>query len=441
MNSVSELSILGHAPAVDLREVNAVRQAVVAGRLKKVRRITMGGNEAIAKGALEAGARFFGGYPITPSTEMLEYCATRIFGHGGSYLQMEDEIAGIAAAIGASLGGVKAFTATSGPGFSLKQENLGYACLVEIPLVVVNVMRGGPSTGGPTDVGQSDVMQARWGTHGDHPIIAIAPATVQECWEETVRAFNLSEKYRTPVLVLPDAKVSQMKEPLILPSLAEVPIVNRLEPTGSPERYEAFGPCASGVPPLAPFGQGYRTHFTGLYHNRKGLPTADPKQVGQLLQRIHAKLDTPQARLDIRKTEEFLCEDADVLVIAYGITARAAKDAVLQARKEGIKAGLVRPVTLWPSDKETILKRLAAAKRVIVAEVNLGQYRLEIERLGYEMARRGNRVPPEIVGVHRVDTLLINPRDILEEIRNKGATLPCGSPASERNPEERKEAK
>src|SRR3990172_671916 len=219
MASVAE-AVRGRACVVDLREINPVRRAVVSGRLKRVRRLTMGGNEAIAKGALEAGARFFGGYPITPSTEMLEYGAPRLFGRGGSYLQMEDEIASIAAAIGASLGGVKAFTATSGPGFSLKQENLGYACLVEIPLVVVNVMRGGPSTGGPTDVGQSDVMQARWGTHGDHPIVAIAPHSVQECWEETVRAFNIAEKYRTPVIVLPDAKVSQMKEPLLLPPLA-----------------------------------------------------------------------------------------------------------------------------------------------------------------------------------------------------------------------------
>ena len=420
MNSIAEMApVLGHAPAVDLREINPVKQAVVSGRLKKVRRLTMGGNEAIAKGALEAGARFFGGYPITPSTEVLEYCAARLFGRGGSYLQMEDEIASIAAAIGASLGGVKAFTATSGPGFSLKQENLGYACLVEIPLVVVNVMRGGPSTGGPTDVGQSDVMQARWGTHGDHPIVAIAPHTVQECWEETVRAFNIAETYRIPVVLLPDAKVSQMKEPLILPPLAQVPIVNRVKPTGSPELYEAFATSASGVPPLAAFGEGYRAHFTGLYHNRKGLPTADPKQVGQLLERIHAKLETREARRDILKTEEFLCEDAEVLVVAYGITARAAKDAVLQARRNGVKAGLVRPITLWPSDKETMIKRLSRSRKVIVAEVNLGQYRLEVERLAYEMARREKKVPPEVVGVHRVDTLLISPRDIVEEIRKE----------------------
>ncbi len=420
MNDLAEGAVLApraKAAAIDLREINPVRRAVSSGRLKRVRRLTMGGNEAIAKGALEAGARFFGGYPITPSTEMLEYCAARMFGVGGSYLQMEDEIASIAAAIGASLGGVKAFTATSGPGFSLKQENLGYACLAEIPLVVVDVMRGGPSTGGPTDVGQSDVMQARWGTHGDHPVIAIAPHTVQECWEETVRAFNLAEKYRTPVLVLPDAKVSQMKEPLMLPALEEVPIVNRLKPAGTPGEYEAFCPNATGVPPLAAFGEGYRAHFTGLYHNRKGLPTADPKQIGELLNRIHAKLRTPEAKRDILKTEEFLCEDAEILIVAYGITARAAKDAVLQARAEGVKAGLLRPVTLWPSDEERIMAHLSRARRVIVAELNLGQYSLEVERLAYRMARRDNRVPPAITGLNRCDTLLLTPRDIHRAIK------------------------
>jgi 2-oxoglutarate ferredoxin oxidoreductase subunit alpha len=406
----------GAAPVIDLRRVNAVREAIQAGRLKQARRTTLAGNDAIAQGALEAGARFFGGYPITPSTEVLEYAARHIMGFGGSYLQMEDEIAGIASAIGASLGGVKAFTATSGPGFSLKQENLGYACLVEIPLVVINVMRGGPSTGGPTDPGQSDVMQARWGTHGDHPIVAIAPATVQECWEETVRAFNIAEKYRTPVVLLPDAKVAQMKEPVVLPPLDLVPVVNRPYPSGAPEDYEAFGQTATGVPPLAPFGEGYRSHFTGLYHNRKGLPTKDARLIDQLQKRIHAKLTTAEARADIGKTEAFLADDAEVLVVAYGITARAAKDAVLEARAQGVKAGLLRPITLWPSDAGTFVPHLARAKKVIVAELNLGQYRLEIERLAFEAARANGVPPPEVAGVHRIDMRLIAPRDIHREI-------------------------
>ena len=406
----------GNSPfAVDLRMLNPVREAVRNGSLKQVRRLTLGGNDCIAKAALEAGATFFGGYPITPSTEIMEYVARHIFSVGGTYLQMEDEIGGIAAAIGASLGGAKAFTATSGPGFSLKQECLGYACYCEIPLVLVNVMRGGPSTGGPTDVGQSDVMQARWATHGDHPIVVVSPSTVQECWEETVRAFNISEKYRVPVIVLSDAKVSQMKEPVMLPPLAAVPVVNRAKPTSSPEDYEAFGPTPTGVPPLAAFGEGYRTHFTGLYHGRKGLPTKTPKLVDESQQRIHAKLQSVDALRDILKTERFYSDDAEVLVIAYGVTARAAKDAVIQARAAGLRLGLLRPLTLWPADTGAIVEALSRVRKVVVAELNLGQYRLEVERLAYEAARRGNTVPPAVCGVHRVDTQLITPADILQE--------------------------
>lgn len=403
--------------AVDLRAIDPVRAAVRSGRLKHVRLLTLGGNDAIAKAALEAGATFFGSYPITPSTEVLEYVARHIFSVGGTYLQMEDEIGGIAAAIGASLGGAKSFTATSGPGFSLKQENLGYACITEVPLVVVNVMRGGPSTGGPTDVGQSDVMQARWGTHGDHPVVVISPSTVQECWEETVRAFNIAEKYRTPVILLSDAKVSQMKEPVMLPPLAAIPVVNRAKPAGSPEDYEAFGPTPTGVPPMASFGEGYRAHFTGLYHGRKGLPTKDAKLVDELQRRIHAKLETADARRDILKTERFFSDDAEVLIVAYGITARAAKDAVIQARNGGLKVGLLRPLTLWPADSETLIEALGRVRKVVVAELNLGQYRLEVERLAYDAARRYAKVPPAVFGVHRVDMRLITPAEILDEVK------------------------
>lgn len=398
---------------IDLSLINPIQSAIRSGALKRVRRLTLAGNDAIAKGALEGGATFFAGYPITPSSEVLEYVARYIFRAGGSYLQMEDEIASIAAAIGGSLGGAKSFTATSGPGFSLKQENLGFACLIEVPLVVINVQRAGPSTGGPTDVGQSDVMQARWGTHGDHPIIVITPYSVQECYEETIRAFNLSEKYRTPVILLSDAKVSQLKEPVLLPAIEELPIVNRSKPTGALDHYEPFGLTPSGVPPLANFGEGYRAHFTGLYHGRDGLPTKNPKMIEEQLVRLHAKLQTPAARTEIAKTESFLTEDADVLVVAFGITGRAAKEAVIQARLQGTKAGLLRPVTLWPSDESTIVPALARAKKVIVAELNLGQYVLEIERLAYLMSVRHHQVAPPIVAVNRVDTLLITPADIL----------------------------
>lgn len=402
---------------LNFREVDAVHAAIRAGTLPKVRRLTLSGNDAIVKAAIEVGARAFFGYPITPASELEEESALKLLKVGGVFLQTEDEIAAMAAGIGASLGGLKAFTATSGPGFSLKQENLGFACLCEIPLVVVNVQRGGPSTGGPTDVGQSDVMQARWGTHGDHPIIVLAPSSVQECYGETVRAFNLSEKYRTPVILLTDAKVGQMKEPVLLPPVGEFPIVNRERPTGPTGRYEPFGLTESGVPPLAAFGDGYRAHFTGLYHGRDGLPTKDPRMVDEQLRRIHAKLETPEAQAEIIKAEEFLTADAEVVIIAFGITARAAKDAVILARREGIRAGLLRPITLWPSPEAAIIRALSHAKKVIVPEINLGQYCLEVERLAYQMSQQFDKVPPPVRRLNRVDTLLIYPQEILKKMR------------------------
>ena len=404
------------AAAIEMERIDAVRHALRSGRLQQVRSLTLSGNEAIAKAALDAGARFFAGYPITPSSEVLEYVARHIFGVGGSYLQMEDEISSIAAAIGGALGGVKSFTATSGPGFSLKQENLGYACIVECPLVVINVQRGGPSTGGPTDVGQSDVMQARWGTHGDHPIIVVAPASVQECYEETVRAFNLAERWRTPVVVRSDAKVSQRKEPALLPPAGALPLVDRRKPTGPAARYRPFGPSPDGVPPMAAPGEGYRSHYTGLYHGRDGLPTKDPRMVDEQLRRIHAKLETPSARAAIGKVEEFLLDDAEVAVIAYGISARAAKDAVVRARRAGVRAGLLRPVTLWPSPTNAIEQLLGRVRRVVVPELNLGQYQFEIERLAYAAARALGQPPTEVVALHRVDTGLITPAMIEEAL-------------------------
>ena len=401
---------------IDLGDIEPVLSALRSGAIDRVRRQVLAGNEAIAKGALEAGARFFAGYPITPSTEVLEFVARHIFRFGGTYVQMEDEIASIAAAIGASLAGTKSFTATSGPGFSLKQENLGFACLIEAPLVIVNVMRGGPSTGGPTDVAQSDVMQSRWGTHGDHPIIVISPYSVQECYEETVRAFNLSEKYRIPVVMLTDAKISQMKEPVLLPAPDSLPIIDRQKPAGSPAEYQPFGLTPDGLAPLSSFGEGYRAHFTGLYHGRDGLPTREPAMVEEQLLRLHAKIDLPAARADIAKTEQFLMQDAEVVVVAYGITARAAKDAVLEARRAGVRAGLLRPLTLWPSDRDVLVPALGRARTVIVPELNLGQYVLEVQRLCYEAAVAMQIVPPPVVQINRVDTQLINPQQILHAL-------------------------
>ncbi len=418
MKSQQSARDAAYGKKIDLTQINPVPSAIRSGILQKALRRTMAGNDACVQAALDVGARFYAGYPITPSSEILEGAARELFKVGGAYLQMEDEIASMGAVIGASLGGAKSFTATSGPGFSLKQENLGFAAINEVPVVVFNVQRAGPSTGGPTDVGQSDVMQARWGTHGDHPIIVIAPYSVQECYDETLRAFNLSEKYRTPVIVLSDAKVGQMKESVLIPEKEFIPVINRVKPTGAPEAYEPFSLTENLVPPLANFGEGYRYHMTGLYHGRNGLPTKDPKMVEEQLCRIHNKFNTKEAKNDILKTETFFTSDADVLVVAFGITARAAKEAVVLARQKKIRAGLLRPVTLWPSDTETFKRAFARARKIIVAELNLGQYVFEVERLVYEMSREQKKVPPQVVTLQRVDTYLITPEDVLQHLNH-----------------------
>lgn len=409
----------GAGSKVNLGNIHPVHTAIREGILRHAVRRTLGGNDAVVRGAIDAGARFYAGYPITPSSEILEGAARELFKEGGTYLQMEDEIASMGAVIGASLGGVKAFTATSGPGFSLKQENIGFAALNEIPVVIVNVQRAGPSTGGPTDVGQSDVMQARWGTHGDHPIIVIAPYSVQECYEETIRAFNLSEKYRTPVILLSDAKVGQMKESILIPPPEAVPVINREKPTGAPSGYQPFALTENLVPPLANFGEGYRYHVTGLYHGRNGLPTKEPQAIDEQLRRIHIKFETKEARNDILKTEEFFTDDAEVVVVAFGISARAAKEAVVSARQKKIRAGLLRPVTLWPSDRETFRRVFSHVRKIITAELNLGQYVYEVERLAYETAMEQKKVPPEVQSIHRVDTNLITPDEILKAINHE----------------------
>lgn len=416
MKKVQETHEVNGSGKIDLSEINPVLSAVHSGVLSEAQRQILSGNEACVRAALDAGAKFYAGYPITPSSEILEGAALELFKVDGMYLQMEDEIASMGAVIGASLGGAKSFTATSGPGFSLKQENLGFAAINEVPVVVFNVQRAGPSTGGPTDVGQSDVMQARWGTHGDHPIIVVAPYSVQECYDETLRAFNLSEKYRTPVIVLSDAKVGQMKECVYLPPRAFIPVTNRAKPSGASEDYEPFGLTESLVPPLAHFGEGYRYHMTGLYHGRNGLPTKDSKMIDEQLRRIHNKLETTEAKKDIRKTETFFTDDADVVVVAFGITARAAKEAVVSARQRKIRAGLLRPVTLWPSDEDVFQRVFARAKKIIVAELNLGQYVFEVERLACASAREQKKAPVPVHTVQRVDTNLITPEDILKAI-------------------------
>ncbi|MGB9683873.1 MAG: 2-oxoacid:acceptor oxidoreductase subunit alpha [Candidatus Bathyarchaeales archaeon] len=343
----------------------------------------MSGDIACAEGAIAAGCRFFAGYPITPATEIAEHIAARMPKIGGVYVQMEDEIASIAAVIGASYAGLKAMTATSGPGFSLMQENIGLAAMTEAPCVIVDVMRGGPSTGQPTLPGQQDVMQAKWGSHGDYEIIALAPSSVQEMFDLTIEAFNLAETYRVPTMVMADEVVAHMWEKLVIPPAEEIKIVNRKRPNTPPEQYLPFMPEDDLVPPMACFGEGYRFHATGLTHDEHGYPqTQSSEAQTKLVQRLCDKIRKNADK--IVRFEETMVEDAEILVVAYGIVARAALSAVRKARENGIKAGLLRLVTLWPFPEKHIAKTAEGAKAIIVPEMNCGQMVREVERTAKE---------------------------------------------------------
>ncbi len=367
------------------------------------------GNEACAQGAVYAGCKFFGGYPITPSTEVAEVLSTELPKVGGHFIQMEDEIGAIASVIGASLTGTKALTATSGPGVSLKQELIGYACIAEVPCVIVNVMRGGPSTGMPTGPGQSDVMQARWGTHGDHAAIALAPASCQEIFTETVRAFNLAEKYRMPVQVLYDEIVGHMRERIEFPEPGELEVIDRAKPTCAPEDYKPFDPSETDVPPLAAFGSEYRFHVTGLNKAADGFPTTKADLVDAEERRQLSKVEKPEARADIESNEEYLCDDAEILVLAYGSTSRSARYAVNEMRAAGIKAGLFRPITLWPFPEKRVAELGKKVKAIIVPEMNLGQMILEVERIVKNDCK--------LAGVNRVDGDPLTPAQIIAQVK------------------------
>ncbi len=365
------------------------------------------GNHASALGALAVGCRFYAGYPITPSTEIAEIMSRELPKVGGKFIQMEDEIASLAAVIGASVGGLKAMTATSGPGFSLMQENIGYAAVAEIPCVIVNVMRAGPSTGLPTSPAQGDVMQARWGTHGDHPIIALTPNSVSEAFDLTVKAFNFAEKYRTPVILLIDEVIGHMREKVDLPELAPQDIVDRERPTVPPEWYEPFGYPVSDVPPLAPFGTGYRYHITGLLHDVRGFPTERLDEIQPWVDRVFRKIDR---NLDeIVMWEEDGLEDALVAVVAYGSTARSARQAIRHARaRYGRKVGLLRLKTLWPFPEALVEELSERVQRIVVAEMNLGQIALEVERIA------GRK---KVLRVGRADGRIVEPGQIVDAIR------------------------
>ncbi len=337
------------------------------------------GNQACALGAIAAGCRFYAGYPITPSSEIAETMSRELPRVGGVFVQMEDEIASMGAVIGASLGGAKAMTATSGPGFSLKQENLGYACGAEIPCVVVNVMRGGPSTGMPTRPAQGDVMQARWGTHGDHPIIVLAPASVAEVYRQTIQAFNFTETYRVPVILLYDEVIGHLVETVELPAPGSIPVVERKWASGPVDDYRPYAVGEDNIPAMARPGDGYRVHTTGLTHDETGFPTQRPDQAERATGRLLHKIE--QHRDAIEQYELRHCDDAEYLVVAFGITARAAVAAVEAARAEGLRVGLLRPVTLWPFPERALEALVGKVRHVLVPEMNAGQLRLEIERL------------------------------------------------------------
>ncbi len=334
------------------------------------------GNEAVALAAIEAGARFFAGYPITPSSEIAETLSRELPKVGGVFIQMEDEIAAMSAIIGASLAGARTLTATSGPGFSLKQEAIGYACETEVPCVVVNVMRGGPSTGMPTLPAQGDVMQAKWGTHGDHPAIVLCPERIDDAWELTIRAFNIAEKFRTPVILLLDEIVGHLTEKLVLP-LKKQPKLFDLPQNVSKEGYLPYRFDGEYPPPLIPVGQGVPYHVTGLLHDETGFPTNDPDLAERNARWLVDKVENHKDELADVELDEV--DGCDILVFAYGGCARSARGAVRMAREKGLKVGLFKPRTLWPFPEKELQEAAKTAKRVVVAEMNLGQMAHEVE--------------------------------------------------------------
>lgn len=368
----------------------------------------MQGNEACVEGAIAAGMRFFAGYPITPSTEIAELSSVKLPKYGGKFIQMEDEIASMGATIGASLAGLKSMTATSGPGFSLKQENIGYAAIAEVPCVIVNVQRGGPSTGLPTSPSQGDVMQSRWGTHGDHPIIVLTPSSVKETYDITIKAFNFAEKYRTPVILLMDEVIAHMREKVVLPDQSEIEIFDRRKPSKDDANYLPYKVTDGElVPPMAAYGEGHRFHVTGLVHDETGFPSNSPKVADELINRLMNKIRNNID--DISLYEKYKIDDADIAFVAFGGTARSVKSTVEMARKNGIKAGLFRPITLWPFPEKQIIELAKKVRKIVVVEMNLGQYFLEVDRVANKYT--------EVIKFGRANGELMTPDEILTVIK------------------------
>ncbi len=366
------------------------------------------GNEACVEGALYAGLDFFAGYPITPSTEIAELLSRRLPQKGGKFIQMEDEIASMSAIIGASLTGSKVMTATSGPGFSLMQEALGYAIMTEIPCVIVNVQRGGPSTGIPTHVSQGDVNQTRWGTHGDHAIVALTASNHQDVFETTVEAFNISETYRTPVVLLYDEVVGHMRERLRVPETGELPLVERLRTSVSEGvDYHPYLPREDGRLPMSDFGGVHRYNVTGLFHDMWGFPSDNPKVVHGLLRHLVDKIQNNVNQ--IARFKEFYLEDAECILISYGSSARSARHVVEYLRPRGEKIGLLELQTLWPFPHDIVNEKCANAKYMVVVEMNMGQILREV--------KRAVKNPERVFLANRIDGVFIAPRDIRDILR------------------------
>ncbi|MBW1787201.1 MAG: 2-oxoacid:acceptor oxidoreductase subunit alpha [Deltaproteobacteria bacterium] len=365
------------------------------------------GDVACAEGALAAGCKFFAGYPITPATEIAEHISGRLPGVGGTFIQMEDEIAAMAAVVGGSCAGVKSMTATSGPGFSLMMENIGLAVITETPCVLVNVQRAGPSTGLPTQGAQGDMMQARWGSHGDYEIIALAPASAQEAFYQTITAFNLSETFRVPVLVMTDEMIGHMSERVIIPEARAIKTVSRTRARGRKDRFRPFEPGSDGIAPMAAAGDGYNIHVTGLTHDERGYPAmtveAQESMMAQLIGKIRNNLDR------IIMTESYRLDDAEIAIVSYGVSARTSLAAVDEAREQGIKVGMLKLNTVWPFAEEQVRELARQVKCFVTVEVNLGQIHLEVQRCA------GDKAPAFLVGHAGGD--IISPETVIEALQ------------------------
>ncbi|HDZ4937060.1 2-oxoglutarate synthase subunit alpha [Campylobacter jejuni] len=371
-----------------------------------MREVIATGNVLIAKAAIDCGCKFFGGYPITPSSEIAHELSHMLPANDGTFIQMEDEISGVSVAIGAAMSGVKSMTASSGPGISLKAEQIGLAFIAEIPLVIVNVMRGGPSTGLPTRVAQGDLFQAKAPTHGDFASIAIAPASLEEAYTETIRAFNLSEKFMTPVFLLMDETVGHMNGKALLPELNEIEIINRKKFTGDKKDYKPYAAGANEAATLNPFFEGYRYHITGLHHGDIGFPTEDGELVKKNIERLIGKIKNRKD--EICTWEEFMLDDAEFLIIAYGSVARSVKEAILRLREQGLKIGLFRPITLYPVAEEKIAEVTSRFKKIMVSELNMGQYLEEIQRVSKR---------DDFISLHRANGRPITPSEIMVKVK------------------------